>query len=146
MPSRPSSMTPSGSPIAPIAVVSSPGIVRTCTPVVSRRATTERICSSLAPGVMTIITGANATEPLRAAADAHAARGDGHVAGGVARGDDRGGAHRLAARQQVARGAGDADLDLLALAGRDAEVGLTEHPAAARAAGGAGALALRGGG
>src|SRR5205823_15118001 len=57
MPSSPSSMTPSGSPIAPIAVVSSPGITRTCTPVVSRRATTARMSSSDAPGVITTIMG-----------------------------------------------------------------------------------------
>ena len=43
MPSSPSSRTPSGSPIAPMAVVSSPGIVSTWTPVVSSRATTARI-------------------------------------------------------------------------------------------------------
>src|SRR3954463_6540490 len=57
MPSRPSSRTPSGSPMAPIAVVSSPGIVRTCTPVVSSLATTAATCSSVAPGVITTIMG-----------------------------------------------------------------------------------------
>src|ERR1700730_10710060 len=56
MPSRPSSATPSGSPIAPIAVVSSPGITTTCTPVVSRRARTAATSASVAWGVMTIIT------------------------------------------------------------------------------------------
>jgi hypothetical protein len=56
MPSRPSSATPSGSPIAPIAVVSSPGMTTTWTPVVSRRSTTAWISGSVAWGVMTIIT------------------------------------------------------------------------------------------
>src|SRR4051794_39385532 len=57
MPSSPSSLTPSGSPIAPMAVVSSPGITRTCTPVVSSRPTTASICSCVACGVITIIMG-----------------------------------------------------------------------------------------
>src|SRR5689334_11422155 len=43
--------------MAPIAVVSSPGIVSTWTPVVSSLATTAATCSSVAPGVMTIIMG-----------------------------------------------------------------------------------------
>src|SRR3954453_4328197 len=55
MPSRPSSATPSGSPIAPIAVVSSPGRTTTCTPVVARRSLTASTSASVAPGVMTII-------------------------------------------------------------------------------------------
>ena len=42
--------------IAPIAVVSSPGITTTCTPVVSSRATTASTCSWVAPGVITTIT------------------------------------------------------------------------------------------
>src|SRR3954452_9727106 len=57
MPSRPSSATPCGSPMAPIAVVSSPGITRTCTPVVSRRPTTASISACVACGVITIIMG-----------------------------------------------------------------------------------------
>ena len=56
-PSRPSSATPCGSPMAPIAVVSSPGMTTTCTPVVARRSRTASICSTVAPGVMTIIIG-----------------------------------------------------------------------------------------
>src|SRR3954468_3028017 len=56
MPSRPSSATPSGSPMAPIAVVSSPGRTTTCTPVVARRSLTASTSASVAPGVMTIIT------------------------------------------------------------------------------------------
>src|SRR3954454_12747348 len=79
MPSSPSSMTPSGSPIAPMAVVSSPGIVSTCTPVVWRRSTTARICSSLAPGVMTTIIGADFSVARRLepeAADAHLVEAD----------------------------------------------------------------------
>src|SRR3954464_2969735 len=77
IPSRPSSMTPSGSPIAPIAVVSSPGMVSTCTPVVSRRSTTARICSSLAPGAMTTIIGAKSYEGLQAEpAHAHLVEAD----------------------------------------------------------------------
>src|SRR3954470_24895972 len=56
MPSSPSSRTPSGSPIAPIAVVSSPGSTSTCTPVVSSRDLTAAISASVASGVMTIIT------------------------------------------------------------------------------------------
>ena len=56
IPSRPSSRTPSGSPIAPIAVVSSPGMTTTCTPVVARRSRTASTSASPAPGVMTIIT------------------------------------------------------------------------------------------
>src|SRR3954451_23968269 len=55
IPSRPSSRTPSGSPIAPIAVVSSPGITSTCTPVVSSRLRTAAISASPAVGVITII-------------------------------------------------------------------------------------------
>src|SRR3954469_10053025 len=54
-PSRPISRTPSGSPIAPIAVVSSPGITSTCTPVVSSRLRTAAISASPAAGVITII-------------------------------------------------------------------------------------------
>src|SRR3954470_10964794 len=70
-------MTPSGSPIAPIAVVSSPGMVSTCTPVVCRRSTTARICSSLAPGVMTTIIGAKSYEGLQAEpAHAHLVEAD----------------------------------------------------------------------
>src|SRR4051812_44640034 len=57
MPSSPSSRTPSGSPIAPIAVVSSPGSTTTCTPVVARRSLTASTSVSEAPGVITIITG-----------------------------------------------------------------------------------------
>ena len=56
MPSSPSSATPTGSPIAPIAVVSSPGITTTCTPVVSSRARTAATSASVAWGVITIIT------------------------------------------------------------------------------------------
>src|SRR4051812_195176 len=56
MPSSPSSRTPLGSPIAPIAVVSSPGSTSTCTPVVSSRDLTAAISASVASGVMTIIT------------------------------------------------------------------------------------------
>src|SRR3954464_10775876 len=58
MPSSPSSATPSGSPMAPMAVVSSPGITTTCTPVVSSRARTAATSASVAWGVMTIITAA----------------------------------------------------------------------------------------
>src|SRR5215207_9445019 len=67
MPSSPSSATPSGSPIAPIAVVSSPGMTTTCTPVVSRRARTASTSASLACGVMTIITadGSGRTDAAR---------------------------------------------------------------------------------
>src|SRR4051812_3943550 len=65
MPSRPSSATPCGSPMAPIAVVSSPGMTTTCTPVVLRRASTARTSSAVAWGVMTIIT-ARTTYPRRA--------------------------------------------------------------------------------
>src|SRR3954451_21092236 len=57
MPSRPSSRTPSGSPIAPIAVVSSPGSTSTWTPVVRSLALTASISASPASGVITIITG-----------------------------------------------------------------------------------------
>ena len=46
IPSSPSSRTPSGSPIAPIAVTSSPGSTSTCTPVVSSRARTAAISAS----------------------------------------------------------------------------------------------------
>src|SRR5689334_14605700 len=56
MPSSPSSRTPSGSPIAPIAVVSSPGSTSTCTPVVLSLALTASISASPASGVITIIT------------------------------------------------------------------------------------------
>ena len=56
-PSRPSSRTPSGSPIAPIAVVSSPGITFACTPRASSLATTASICSGVASGVITTIMG-----------------------------------------------------------------------------------------
>src|SRR6185312_3478471 len=56
MPSSPSSATPSGSPMAPMAVVSSPGITTTCTPVVSSRARTAATSASVAWGVITIIT------------------------------------------------------------------------------------------
>src|SRR4051794_16270740 len=62
MPSSPSSSTPSGSPMAPIAVVSSPGMTSTCTPVVSSRALTASTCSVDAPGAMTIITAARGSE------------------------------------------------------------------------------------
>src|SRR4051794_10931756 len=55
MPSRPSSRTPSGSPIAPIAVVSSPGMTRTCTPVVSSRRFTASMSAGVACGDITII-------------------------------------------------------------------------------------------
>src|SRR5215208_1762053 len=55
MPSRPSSRTPSGSPIAPMAVVSSPGSTSTWTPVVLSLALTASISASPASGVMTII-------------------------------------------------------------------------------------------
>src|SRR5215210_7634071 len=56
MPSSPSSRTPSGSPMAPIAVVSSPGSTSTCTPVVFSLALTASISASPASGVITIIT------------------------------------------------------------------------------------------
>src|SRR3954471_8233843 len=128
MPSSPSSMTPSGSPIAPIAVVSSPGIVSTCTPVVSRRSTTARICSSLAPGVMTTIMGADPTGVARGtsarAADADVARGDVHGARLVAHRDDRRGPHGVAAGEEPARGPGDLDAHRLAAAGGDLEAAL----------------------
>src|SRR3954452_17383863 len=62
--SRPSSATPAGSPIAPMAVVSSPGMTTTCTPVVSSRATTESTCSCDAPGVITTITVATSSLTL----------------------------------------------------------------------------------
>src|SRR3954465_10191607 len=55
MPSRPSSRTPSGSPRAPIAVVSSPGMTRTGTPTVSSLTRTAAMCASVASGVITII-------------------------------------------------------------------------------------------
>src|SRR5919198_1426311 len=58
IPSSPSSRTPSGSPIAPIAVVSSPGMTTTCTPVVDSFCRTASISASVAWGVMTIIIGA----------------------------------------------------------------------------------------
>src|SRR4051812_1115256 len=56
MPSRASARTPSGSPIAPIAVVSSPGITLACTPTASSRSTTAAISASPAWGVITTIT------------------------------------------------------------------------------------------
>src|SRR4051794_20604414 len=59
MPSRPSSRTPSGSPIAPIAVVSSPGSTSTWTPVVLSLALTASISASPASGVITIIIGSS---------------------------------------------------------------------------------------
>src|SRR3954447_10617598 len=59
MPSSPSSRTPSGSPIAPIAVVSSPGSTSTCTPVVLSLALTASISVSPASGVITIIIGSS---------------------------------------------------------------------------------------
>src|SRR4051795_12134643 len=55
IPSSPSSATPSGSPIAPMAVVSSPGITTTCTPVCARRSWTASISACVAWGVITII-------------------------------------------------------------------------------------------
>src|SRR4051794_10438006 len=55
MPSRPSSRTPSGSPRAPIAVVSSPGMTSTWTPTVSSLTRTAAMCASVASGVITII-------------------------------------------------------------------------------------------
>src|SRR3954447_25653705 len=55
IPSSPSSRTPSGSPIAPIAVVSVPGMTTTCTPVSASRSRTASISASAAPGCMTII-------------------------------------------------------------------------------------------
>src|SRR3954449_10894970 len=64
MPSRPSSRTPSGSPIAPIAVVSSPGSTSTWTPTVSRRARTAATSASPASGVITIITGGRSQAEL----------------------------------------------------------------------------------
>src|SRR3954447_26455269 len=67
MPSSPSSATPAGSPIAPIAVVSSPGITTTCTPVVSTRATTASISADVACGVITIIM--SAAPPRRSQAE-----------------------------------------------------------------------------
>ena len=62
IPSSPSSRTPSGSPIAPMAVVSSPGSTSTCTPVVSRRSLTASIWASDASGVITIITAGGSLE------------------------------------------------------------------------------------
>src|SRR4051812_37063670 len=56
MPSSASARTPSGSPIAPIAVVSSPGITFAWTPTASRRSTTAAISASPACGVITTIT------------------------------------------------------------------------------------------
>ena len=56
-PSRPISRTPSGSPIAPMAVVSSPGITFACTPPAWRRSTTASISAGVASGVITTITG-----------------------------------------------------------------------------------------
>jgi len=55
IPSRPSSLTPRGSPIAPIAVVSSPGMTTTWTPVAARRSRTASTWRSEACGVITII-------------------------------------------------------------------------------------------
>src|SRR5919206_1455627 len=68
IPSSPSSATPSGSPIAPIAVVSSPGMTTTCTPVVSNRARTASISTCVAWGVITIITARRTLLRRRAAA------------------------------------------------------------------------------
>src|SRR4051812_2343404 len=77
IPSSPSSSTPSGSPMAPIAVVSSPGMTSTCTPVVSSRALTASTCWAEAPGAMTIIMG-----PSRSEAEAlHAALAPAEVVG-----------------------------------------------------------------
>src|SRR6478672_94182 len=66
MPSRPSSATPAGSPIAPIAVVSSPGMTTTWTPVVASRVRTASISASVAWGVITIITAASEAEVAHA--------------------------------------------------------------------------------
>src|SRR3954447_8143793 len=62
MPSRPSSATPCGSPMAPMAVVSSPGRTSTWTPTVSSRARTAAMLASVASGVITIIM-AGASQP-----------------------------------------------------------------------------------
>src|SRR3954468_20980149 len=56
IPSSASARTPSGSPIAPIAVVSSPGMTLACTPAASSRSTTAAISASPACGVITTIT------------------------------------------------------------------------------------------
>src|SRR4051794_40779854 len=56
MPSSASARTPSGSPIAPMAVVSSPGMTFACTPAASSRSTTAAISPSPAWGVITTIT------------------------------------------------------------------------------------------
>src|SRR5919201_2076654 len=56
MPSSASARTPSGSPIAPIAVVNSPGMTFACTPTVSSRRTTASISACVAWGVITTIT------------------------------------------------------------------------------------------
>src|SRR4051812_32002383 len=56
MPSSASARTPSGSPMAPIAVVSSPGITFAWTPAASSRFTTSAISASPACGVITTIT------------------------------------------------------------------------------------------
>src|SRR3954470_9063965 len=61
MTSRPSSATPSGSPIAPIAVVNSPGMTTTWTPVSASRSRTASTSASAAPGCITIIIGADGT-------------------------------------------------------------------------------------
>ena len=55
IPSSPISRTPSGSPIAPIAVVSSPGITLAWTPRASSFSTTAAISASVAWGVITTI-------------------------------------------------------------------------------------------
>src|SRR5215213_9088109 len=55
-PSSPISRTPSGSPIAPMAVVSSPGMTFACTPPAWRRSTTASIWAGVASGVITTIT------------------------------------------------------------------------------------------
>src|SRR4051812_46969818 len=67
MPSRPSWRTPSGSPIAPIAVVSSPGMTATWTPVVASRSATAWTWSSVASGDMTTIMGSNVVPQRRLA-------------------------------------------------------------------------------
>src|SRR4051794_15521459 len=56
MPSSARARTPSGSPMAPIAVVSSPGITFAWTPAASSRFTTSAISASPACGVITTIT------------------------------------------------------------------------------------------
>src|SRR4051812_20142080 len=56
IPSSASARTPSGSPIAPMAVVSSPGMTFACTPAASSRSTTAAISAAPAAGVITTIT------------------------------------------------------------------------------------------